>query len=150
MCVKWKKSTLCVCPRKSGSDRGFGMNLKVVWPKKRVWGLYPSCDLRVRAKPHEASTFSKMRLEFVQQVDGTTITKVLIKSRSWACIYGLILIFNSFKIYNFVFCVCFCFCFCLFLFSAFPPPPFKLKRWYGIVAVAVPMALGSDKCCDLL
>ena len=35
-------------------------------------------------KPPEARAFSKMRLEFVQQVDGTIsiITKVLIKSRS--------------------------------------------------------------------
>ena len=31
-------------------------------------------------KPPEASTFSKMRLEFVQQVDGTIITKLIIKS----------------------------------------------------------------------
>ena len=34
------------------------------------------------AKPPEASAFSKIRLEFVRQVDGTSITKVLIKSKS--------------------------------------------------------------------
>ena len=32
------------------------------------------------AKPPVASAFSKMRLEFVQQVDGTIITKLVIKS----------------------------------------------------------------------
>ena len=31
-------------------------------------------------KPPVASAFSKMRLEFVQQVDGTIITKLVIKS----------------------------------------------------------------------
>ena len=32
------------------------------------------------AKPPEGSAFSKMRLEFLHQVDGTIITKLLTKS----------------------------------------------------------------------
>ena len=45
------------------------------------WGSKGQSPLvGVRAKPLEARAFSKMRLEFVQQVDGSIIKKLLIKS----------------------------------------------------------------------
>ena len=63
------------------------MNLKVVRLKGGSGGCTPSGDPRGRApwwgsgaKPPEGSAFSKMRLEFVHQVDGTIITKLLTKS----------------------------------------------------------------------
>ena len=55
--------------------------------KRGSGGCTPSGDPRGRApwwgsgaKPPEVSAFSKMRLEFVHQVDGTIITKLLTKS----------------------------------------------------------------------
>ena len=56
--------------------------------KREVWGLYllqgckgqsPLVGVR-GTKPPEGSAFSKMKLEFVHQVDGTIITKLLTKS----------------------------------------------------------------------
>ena len=41
------------------------------------------------AKPPEASAFSKMRLEFVKQVDGTIVTKLLIKSLCFSPFFKL-------------------------------------------------------------
>ena len=55
--------------------------------KRGVWGLYTQRGFKghsplvgVGGTAPEASAFSKMRLEFVQKVDGTIITKLLIKS----------------------------------------------------------------------
>ena len=64
-----------------------GTNLKVVQLKRGSGGCTPSRDPRGRApfgggqwaKPPEGNAFSKMRLEFVHQVDGTMITKLLTK-----------------------------------------------------------------------
>ena len=67
--------------------RGVGRNLKVVRLKGGL-GVVPPAEIKgvdpvgggQGAKSPEASTFLKMRLEFVQQVDGTIITKLVIKS----------------------------------------------------------------------
>ena len=67
--------------------RGVGRNLKVVGLKGDL-GVVPPVGIKgvdpvgggQGAKPPEASAFSKMRLEFVQQADGTIITKLVIKS----------------------------------------------------------------------
>ena len=50
-----------------------------VVPPARIKGQSPFGEGQ-GAKPPEGSTFSKMRLEFVHQVDGTIITKLLTKS----------------------------------------------------------------------
>ena len=72
------------------STQGHRNKFKSSMAKTGVWGFWLPAGIQgaeslggggVRvAKPREARAFLKMRLEFVQQVDGTMITKVLIKS----------------------------------------------------------------------
>ena len=62
--------------------RGIGTILKVVWLKgesgvQGAAGGAEPLDGGQGAKPPEASAFPKMRLEFVQQVDGTIIHKIV-------------------------------------------------------------------------
>ena len=61
---------------KSGTVKRRGLGLYPQWGCK---GQSPLVGVRLRSSL-KLALFSKMRLEFVQQVDGTIITKFLIKS----------------------------------------------------------------------